>query len=229
MISRKICVSIGEKDEQEFYSTLESVIGVDCVEIRLDYLPALQVANCFTKTDIDLLFTCRASWEGGLYNGSEEDRVQLFTDCIDSGASFIDLELASPVSSIETVINHRIKTNATTKLILSHHDFLKTPVLEDLTDIIIAMKSAGADIGKLITTAQDSTDMLRIIVALEYARSIDFPLIAFCMGDAGVMSRVACCDFGSYMTYCAADGKAVTASSQLKLSTMNDIFAKLPA
>ncbi|MGL1932819.1 MAG: type I 3-dehydroquinate dehydratase [Desulfotalea sp.] len=227
MNTRKICVSLGEKNSEELYSSLEKIEGADCIEVRLDYSGQLDIKTCFTKTDIDLLFTCRASWEGGFYEGDEEDRIQLFKECLDLGASFVDLELASPKTSINDLLEHRKIIDSQTQLILSHHDFSATQGLEALKSIVDEMKDAGADIGKLITTASNSSDMLIIFTILEYAKMLKFPLIAFCMGAEGVMSRVACCDFGSYMTYCAVDGKPVTASGQLKVSGMIDVFGNL--
>lgn len=228
MNTRRICVSIGEKEVEQARIALAAVEGADVAEIRLDYLDSPEPSQFEKPEGVELLFTCRAKWEGGFYDGLEKNRLVLFKKVIDSQAEFLDIEVASEDETKAEIIKYRNTQKSRTKLIFSHHNFTETPALEDLAAIIDVMQDQGADMGKLITTAQDSRDVLRIFTAIEYARSIDFPLIAFGMGEKGAVSRVATCDMGGYMTYCSADGLKATARGQIAVSTMQNIHNLYP-
>ena len=221
-------MSIGEKTVERACVALGAIQGADVAEIRLDYLNDVEPSQFIAPEGVELLFTCRAGWEGGLYEGVEKKRINLFKKVIDSKAAYLDLEVASEDETKAEILAYRNSQKSLIKLIFSHHNFQETPALEDLVAIVDVMHDQGADIGKLITTAKDSRDVLRIFTAIEYARSIDFPLIAFCMGEQGAVSRVATCDMGGYMTYCSADGLDVTAKGQMATATMKTLFSLYP-
>ena len=93
-----------------------------------------------------------------------------------------------------------------TGLIISWHDFSGTPSSDELGEILQQQMESGAHIGKIVTTANDYQDVLRILNLLAMAAENNFPLIAFCMGSIGKISRVATTKLGGYMTYAAPDG-----------------------
>ena len=55
----------------------------------------------------------------------------------------------------------------------------------------------------------------------------NFPLIAFCMGTIGRISRLATTKLGGYMTYAAPDGGDETAPGQIKVSVMRAMLKSL--
>ena len=225
---RKICVSVGEKTSAAALATVASVVGADVIEIRLDYLLDGDATLFCEQIATDLLFTCRPDWEGGLFAGDEEERLGALNKAVVSGAAYVDVELEAPESTHQSLLQS-IKWNENkTKLILSNHDFKSTPHYDQLVTKVDAMRDKGADIGKLITTAMQQSDVLTIFKIIDYAREINFPLIAFCMGEAGAVSRVSTCDVGGFMTYCSCDGKDVTAPGQISVGQMREIFARFP-
>ena len=62
------------------------------------------------------------------------------------------------------------QTPATTKIILSSHNFTDTPSDGDLEAIMSQMWKAGADIVKIATTAKDITDCARVLTLLETSK-----------------------------------------------------------
>lgn len=48
------------------------------------------------------------------------------------------------------------------KLIVSSHNYLDTPSVEDLGNLVATIQSTGADIVKIATTASDITDVARV-------------------------------------------------------------------
>lgn len=224
-MTRKICVALGEETPEAMVEAAALVDSyADVIELRLDYLSSPDVAGLIKQIHKPVLCTVRAAWEGGLFKGEEEARVQLLCDSVDASASYIDIELNSPQASLKQL--KRKTEQASTKLIVSLHDFQQTDSYDQLTQKVIAMQESGADIGKLITTAQSSEDNMTMLKLLQFAASRNFPLIGFCMGETGGVSRVITCDFGGYMTYCCKDKLTATAPGQIDAQSMVDIYSR---
>ena len=85
-----------------------------------------------------------------------------------------------------------------TKLLISWHDFKKTPNFLELKTQMKKM-AKFSPIVKIVTTANtvdDSTHILQL-----YSKREKTKLIAFAMGDAGRISRILCLNLGSPYTY----------------------------
>ncbi|MEE4166436.1 MAG: type I 3-dehydroquinate dehydratase [Desulfocapsaceae bacterium] len=221
-----ICTAVGVKTLAEAIRLVEEEQGqTDVIEIRLDSLEKPAVIPFFKHADIPLLFTNRPTWEGGYFEGLESVRIALLEEAVEHGAAYIDCELRAPEESR----NRLMEKTATcqTKLILSWHDFKTTPDKSFLRDLVISMQKCSADIGKIVTTAHTFPDVLRVLALQEIAAQQYFPLIAFCMGKAGMISRLATLKLGGYMSYCAPRKSGGTATGQLgsvELRTMLERF-----
>lgn len=223
--NRRICACIGEENPEKIITLAQKVSGVaDVIEIRLDYMTEPDSSRLVEQINTPLLFTNRAKWEGGLFQGAEEERIDWLIKAVEEGAAYVDLELKAD-KQIHLLLKENVAGHDC-QLILSSHDFEKTADYSSLTERISAMKEAGADIGKLITTAKTEKDALSVLKTMEYARQLEFPLIAFCMGGAGAVTRIATCDLGGYMTYCAAEQGAGTAPGQIDAFSMHEIFSR---
>lgn len=224
-VKRKICVAIGESTVESALDVTSKVQVADVIEIRLDYFDTVEVEPFIKIVSAELLLTCRPKWEGGLFEGSEDERCNILQNAVQAGADYVDIELESSLDNhlkLDTMIE---QFGGKTKKIVSNHDFKSTKKLDQLVEIVEKMIEAKADIGKVITTAESSVDVLRVFNLIEYAKSRNFPIISFCMGGAGAVSRVASCDMGGYMTYCSADDQQGTASGQVSVSDMRTIFS----
>ncbi len=170
-----------------------------------------------------LLFTNRPQWEGGNFTGDEEQRLAALLEAVREGCAYVDLELLAPDDSHQKMAQEHAQSNS--KLIISWHNFENTPSRKELIGRLRMMQDKGADIGKIITTARSHQDVLRVLQLQEAAEEIGLPLIAFCMGRAGVISRVATTDLGGYMTYCAVNAEEATAPGQLSVARLRDIYS----
>jgi len=112
-----------------------------------------------------------------------------------------------------------------TKVIVSWHDFGRTPSSEKLSQVFYKQYQSGAQIGKIVTMAHDYLDAARVLALLPLARKLKFPLIAFCMGQEGMISRLATLEQGGYMTYAAPDSGEGTAPGQLPVSALRALLA----
>lgn len=223
-LSPCICVSIGRETITDAVTIAESVAShADVLEIRLDCLSSPALSPFIDAIDKPLLFTNRPQWEGGQFKGEEEQRLSILLEAVSKNCAYVDLELLAPVISqqeMRSALQH-----SSTQLILSWHNFKDTPSREELVGRMAIMQDNGADIGKIITTAHTHADVLRVLQLQEVAAKLDFPLITFCMGGPGVISRVATCDLGGYMTYCAVNESEATAPGQLSVKTLRKIYS----
>ena len=209
-----ICAATAAKHPADLTTLVEPVSDkVDVVEIRLDLMTHPDVGSCIScLPDIPLLFTNRPIWEGGKYDDSEKDRIALLRNAIAANAAYIDIELNTEKKLRNEVIS--AAQGRQTAVIISNHNFTETPPTDILEDTLHQMMDSGADIGKIVTTANDPSDVVRVLALLQTSRTNTFQLSAFCMGAVGRISRLATLYLGGCMTYVAVDDLSATAPGQ---------------
>jgi 3-dehydroquinate dehydratase-1/3-dehydroquinate dehydratase/shikimate dehydrogenase len=219
-----VCVSVAQPSVEQALAAAETLAGqADVIEIRLDALAQPAVAPFMARLATPLLFTNRPQWEGGRHQGDETSRGALLLEAAHSGCAYVDLELKAD-SGLRREL---LATATTTRVILSWHNFDQTPDDATLAEILAQQQQSGAHIGKLITMAHSWQDVLRVLHLQLAAAAMNFPLIAFCMGSAGVISRLATLELGGYMTYAAPEAGGATAPGQLPVATLNRLRAAL--
>ncbi len=212
----KICAVITSSDEA---AVAAAVPLVDLFEVRIDLFGEgwPEVARKLKKPWIA---TNRLPAEGGRWQGSEINRTKELLKAVDLGAAIVDLELATP-NLIKTV--KAIKKKA--RCLISHHDLNSTPSLDDLKEIINLQLDSGADICKLVTTAnciEDNLNLLRL-----YCEFRGQTLVAFAMGEAGVLSRVLAPLAGAKFTYASLQTGKQSAPGQLTAVQLAEIYGLL--
>jgi len=215
----KICLSLAGKDAASVHVEARSVQDrVDVVEIRLDAMEVPEVAKCCALFRSPLLFTNRPFWEGGGFAGFEDDRVGPLFTAVELQAAYVDFELrADPLLRRQLL---QAMADGPTRMILSWHDFAATPAREDLAAILRQMMDSGAHIGKMVTTAHDAADVLRLLEVQEQALEAGFLLSCFCMGEPGRISRLATLYLGGYMSYGSVSENQATAPGQLSVDRL---------
>jgi len=222
----RICAAVAAPDTGTAIAAVLPVLdGVDVVEIRLDAMHEVDLALLRDRIGRPLLFTNRPTWEGGACETSEEDRLMVLLDAVGHQAAYVDLELKT-APSLRRRLLERI-AGTTTRLIISSHDFGGTPAAADLSETLRRQRESGAHIGKIVTMAHDHVDVLRVLHLQCEARQMGFPLIAFCMGEPGRLSRIITILLGGYMTYAAPDERQATAPGQLSVRQLQAAIACL--
>jgi 3-dehydroquinate dehydratase type I len=217
-----ICVSLAESTCDALLKRLQQVTAkADMAEVRLDALAdakSLDFVSLIKDRPCPLIFTNRSSAEGGLFSGPEEERTGLLDKAISAGADYVDIELRTDPVLRDAIVKKVRKTG--TKLIISYHDFFCTPEKEKLIEVFDSERQAGADIGKIVTMAADPQDVLKVFSL--YFKAVDdgVPLIAFCMGGVGKMSRLACLAMGAYLTYASPARGHEAAPGQIPLDDL---------
>ncbi|MBU4262289.1 MAG: type I 3-dehydroquinate dehydratase [Proteobacteria bacterium] len=210
-----VCVAIARPDiDTAIQAALQAKPHADVIEIRLDSLTAPAIEPFTQALDTPLLFTNRPLWEGGQCRAPEENRHGLLLQAVRGGAAYVDIELNSDQAAVQLLCDAAKKTMQT-RVIISWHNFSETPGVAALNDIFVRQRDSGAHIGKIVTMAHDFSDVLRVLQLQEQAHLQGFPLIAFCMGRAGMISRLATLELGGFMTYAALNEEEATAPGQL--------------
>ncbi len=227
-LAGKICVSVAGRDPAAIQAMIIPVQHlVDVVEIRLDAMEVVDVARCCSLVDLPLLFTNRPDWEGGECAEPDKERVGPLFEAVAEKAAYIDFELrADPELRVQLLTAMQ---GTATRMVLSWHDFTATPSQDELNALYTEMKTSGAHIGKLISTAHEPADVLRVLRLQEQALADGFPLSCFCMGSAGRISRLATLYLGGYMSYAALDKGQATASGQLSVSQLHSLVTTIGA
>ncbi len=222
-----VCVSIACENEAEAVDlAIQSEVYADIIEIRLDSLANPEIEPFVKGLSKPLLFTNRPTWEGGSFEGSEGERIGLLQKAIESDCALVDLELKTAPELRAELLDVLLK-HPQTGLIISWHDFSGTPSSEELGDILQQQIESGAHVGKIVTMANSYKEVLRVLNLQTIATENNFPLIAFCMGQVGMISRLATLKLGGYMTYAAPDGGDETAPGQMPVSLIHEMLERL--
>jgi 3-dehydroquinate dehydratase type I len=219
MKSHSICIPIQASTLAGLKQKIKKAAPhADMLEIWLDRLPKVDlgvIQKIRKMTARPLIFVNKGPREKGLWKGSEDSRARLLRYAVESGADFIDIGIQTDSLLIEKLLGTVHYLNK--KAIISYHNFHRTPPLIELWKKVLKTKKLGADLVKIVITAKKIEDNLVIFELLVKARRKRIPLIAFCMGQQGVLSRIVSPHFGSRISYVALDAKSRTAEGQFTL------------
>ncbi|XP_058226142.1 bifunctional 3-dehydroquinate dehydratase/shikimate dehydrogenase, chloroplastic-like isoform X2 [Rhododendron vialii] len=137
----------------------------------------------------------RPKWEGGQYDGDENMRLETLHLAKQLGADYVDLELK--VAS-DLIGEHKLDKHRSSKMIVSYYVDGSIPSKEDLSQLVAHMQSTGADIIKLVSNSSSITELSRIFHLLSHCQ---IPLIAYSIGDRGLISQLLGPKFGGLFVY----------------------------
>lgn len=182
---------------------LPETLKLDIAEFRLDLAGFVhgwqQRARELRDAGIPVLLTLRCREERGNWAGTEAEREAAYVAALPHVAA-LDLEISSPIAASVTHAAHE----AGKAVVLSFHDFDRTPPIEKLRGTIARGRELGADIVKLATRTETQADLdvLRTLLSERGAQL----LCCVGMGKLGPESRVSLPRAGSCLTYGFADG-----------------------
>ena len=225
-----ICTSLQHKNLDALFEALETT---EMAEIRLDRCPLSleEIEGLFGSSDVPLVATCRiaevladlqrADGIPDTEKGRREQQIRAYditerrlTKAVEAGAAYLDLEIEAPAPMSKRLRKAALENG--TIVIRSYHDFTGTPSREKLAETVSQCREFGAEVVKIVTTAQCEADVQTVLSLYE-----DFDrLIAFCMGEAGRQSRLDCLAKGAPYTYAAFTEDEATAPGQWTTASM---------
>jgi 3-dehydroquinate dehydratase I len=202
----KICASVAEIEPKKFSRSVVRAfdMGASFLEIRFDYVVSSRFSEALAAVrpfKAKCIYTLRRTSQGGKFNGSEAQRLRFLKELASQFPMMIDVEYETLQECPE--IGTFIKS-LNTPMLVSWHDLESTPSEKELSEMLGLMSSFSNN-NKLVTMANSLEDTLRVLNLYETVdKSVN--LVAFCMGEIGLVSRVLCafqsnCPF----TYAALD------------------------
>ncbi len=206
-----ICIPITARTESGMAAMMAQAAALaDILELRMDLAPGVPLEPLLRNRPCPVIVTNRPVREGGEYAGEESARIALLQQGVDLGAEFVDVELDSAA---------RIRRGPRTRLIISHHDFARTP--DHVEEVHRHLVQAGADIAKFAVKANDILDNLRVLRVLRHTKH---PTIALCMGELGVASRILGRKYGNFLTFASLAAGRESAPGQLTAGELRGLY-----
>ena len=231
----KVCVPITGRSEEDILkeAKLAQAAGADLIEWRADYYEyvhadgkALEMAQKLREAagKMPVLFTYRT--EGGSNPISLKEYVFLNRSLARSKmVDLIDIELFMGDEVCRDFCKYAHQNGCI--VVISSHDFEKTPNDQTIVERMCKMRELGADVPKVAVMPQNAEDVLTLLSATNQYANVhaDGPLITMSMGWLGGVSRVSGEIFGSSLTF----GSTLRSSApgQLSITEVNFILDAL--
>ena len=225
----KVCVPIVESHDEAILNKLKEFneLEVDMIELRIDFYENIHqedaLRNLFLNIQKPVILTIRTAAEGGEVEIDPKDYFNVYKLAVEANAFDIyDVELALGTNmaiELRTLIH-----DAGKYMLMSSHNFDRTPEVDSLMQKFRSMDSLEADIMKVAVMPEDYQDLLNLLLFTvqakhEYAQK---PIVTMSMSSIGLTSRLVGEQFGSAITF-ATVGKA-SAPGQIDYQELNQML-----
>jgi 3-dehydroquinate dehydratase type I len=188
----------------------------DLIEVRLDCLKnSRKLADLAVHGKTPKIATDRAS-------RTETEQRQMLLSAAKSGFEYVDVELSTP--QLKDLVKELKALGA--KPIASFHKFDGSLGISELNSILEREISSGAEVCKIVTTAERIEDNLATLNFTSTASS-KAKLVCFCMGELGKISRLLSPLFGGFFTFASLERGSETASGQMTIQEMKAAYELL--
>ncbi|WP_183040994.1 type I 3-dehydroquinate dehydratase [Salipaludibacillus neizhouensis] len=225
-----ICVPLIGKNLHEIKDEIEFIKSKkpDMIEWRADFFTDLNQEKKVNEVlaaikqgipETPVLLTIRSEKEGGQkISLSEDEKLLLFEKVsVNKKIDILDYELVNGEKNIGEV--REITKQSGIQLMLSYHNFERTPDQEVLMTKCKVAESFKADLVKISVMSQSKDDVLLVLnVTNEASKTIKIPLVTISMGESGAITRLLGWAFGSTITY--AIGAKSSAPGQMPIETL---------
>lgn len=218
--------------ELEEELTALAPLDFDVLEWRMDGLSSLSpalvkkgLALVKSHCQRPVIATIRTSEEGGHFpydHATYEACVKAAMENLTPRCDAVDVEM-------ERTPAPRLIEKARAlglSVIISFHDFSRTPKKEDIVSRFLTIKARHASIGKIAVMAHSREDACTMMDAMAQVHKTapEFPFIGISMGPCGQVTRTEGGKAGSILTFASA-GEA-SAPGQIALADMRRILDK---
>jgi len=223
-----VCAAVKGSSIDDFLAIIKEIKEADLVEVRADSLedPSPKKVKKLLEsirhvTNLPLILTNRVLDEGGEFSGSEDERLLILEENMDL-ADAIDIELSTEKKRRDKLVEKAKEKQI--PVIISAHDFEKTPDEVTMLKMIATEFRAGANVAKIAVMAHSNDDILKVLNVTHEASELG-NICTIAMGDAGKLTRVVAPLLGSCITYATAGEP--TAPGQLSVHTVNHLLEVL--
>lgn len=148
-----------------------------------------------------LIATIRTANEGGQLKVSDADYEKIYSAYLKQPfMQLLDIEMFRDSGSVKrlTQLAHKHKV----LVIMSNHDFDKTPTQQDIEQRLLKQDQLGADVLKIAVMPKSKQDVFTLMNAtLNVSQKTSKPLLTMSMGRLGAISRIATANMGGSMSF----------------------------
>lgn len=230
----KICVPLVGKTNEQIIEEAKYLkeLNLDLVEWRVDHYEhvenLIKVKEVLKQLreeikDLPILFTFRSKKEGGEKEISVEYYIELNKEIATTKiVDLIDVELFTGDDAVKDIVAHAHNNNV--KVVMSNHDFDKTPDQKEIVNRLCKMQDLGADLPKIAVMPNSTKDVLTLLCATDEMVTVHAkrPIVTMSMGGTGLVSRIAGETFGSALTFGAA--KKASAPGQISVQDLYEVL-----
>lgn len=210
---KTIVPTTGANTEQvlEQARTIGANEDADLIEFRIDYLDfatdpdriaALGKQVAVAARNKPMIVTFRTQAEGGNKPIADAAYGALYTKLIQSGfIDLIDVEMFRAPEVVTALVTQAHANGI--KVVMSSHDFHKTPSSAEIITRLRRQDELGADILKIAVMPQSPADVLTLLDATAQMRATysNKPQLTMSMGGVGAITRLSGEVFGSDLTF----------------------------
>jgi 3-dehydroquinate dehydratase/shikimate dehydrogenase len=207
-----ICISIAQESRRlALADMLNASRQCDLLEVRLDrFGKAPELSELLTVKPKPVIMTCRRACDGGLWEGSEEERLALLRQCIISKADYVEIELD---------VADQIRPFPPSQRVISYTNVTETPT--DIADIYAEAQTKKPDVIKLTTMARTPEEAWPLVQIL--ARPA-VPTVVVGLGKPGVMLSVLGAKIGAPWTYAALERGMESHPDQPTVNDLENVY-----
>ena len=227
-----LAVPIAAKDldgaEQQVSDAVAA--GAQMLELRTDYLENLSVdlvkeliamSKGHNAQSLPIIVTCRSALQGGAIAYPDRLRIEVLSSALKAGAEFIDFEYENFFSAEnQERIKVALAQSLSGRLIMSAHNFETR--FDNITKLYRHITTLyPAAIPKLIYTAEHINDCFD---AFDLLHNTSGERIVFCMGEAGLVSRILAKKLSTFVAFASVDDKTATAPGQMTVEQFKKLY-----
>ena len=226
----KICVPVVETTTEKIIQQIQELQNCDLIELRIDFYENIHdlkqvhelLLQVRQQTNLPLLLTYRSLKEGGHIQLSDQEYLSLIQTACQSGCiDIVDIELESGNMLVYQLVEIAHQNHV--KVLMSYHDFEKTPTVMEMKERLEKMEIMGADICKIAVMPFSYKDVIQLLnTTMEMSQRLTRPLVTMSMGKIGKITRIVGELVGSSITF-ASVGQS-SAPGQLTLEDMQTLL-----
>lgn len=218
------CLPIIKSSKEEILEVIEKNISeYQYFEVWLDYVADLDESFITKLTTLlqDKLVVVFRRQNLETISMNLEQRFNIIS-LISNSEAFLDLDITQ-----KEELEHIKKNDMTIKLIVSYHNYEKTPEDEELQNILLDMESYLPEMYKISTVCNDQNDALRLLQLQLFIKEQNKKYIILGMGEFGTITRVYGTLWGNEMIFAPKSHEDLSAHGQLTKKQLETIFREL--
>jgi 3-dehydroquinate dehydratase / shikimate dehydrogenase len=207
-----ICISISQESRRlALADMLNAARQCDLLEVRLDrFGKAPDVGEILAAKPKPIIMSCRRPRDGGMWDGSEDERLAILRQCIVSKADYVEIELDAA---------DQIRPFPPAKRVIAYTNCHETPA--NIAEIYAQAQSKHPDVIKLTTLARTPEEAWPLVQILARAT---VPTVVVGLAELGVMLSVLGAKLGAPWTYAALERGLEAYPDQPTVSDLENVY-----